>query len=270
MPAVGREPRGTLFDDVTYPIKRLDILLERWAAEQPDLGHIRRTMPRQTALAFDRFDHRGFFAADIGAGTSPQMNARAAGQARLHHPRDLLLEHEAQFAIFVAHVEIDVARLDHPGGDQHAFDEAVGIALEVMAVLECAGLAFVGIDRHESRRGFGTHDRPFAPGGKARATEPAQPRVAYDLDDFIARARSRLARPQQPVAAGANVAIKRHRGRISLRVRPMGYRCRHALDVCMLHLGMTDSADRRAIAGPHARCADDAHVAPEPVRKLAP
>ena len=41
--------------------------------EQPDLRDVGRTQPRLAALALDRFDHRGLFAADVGAGAAPQM-----------------------------------------------------------------------------------------------------------------------------------------------------------------------------------------------------
>ncbi len=62
-----------LLDDVAHPVQRLDVLLERRAAEQADLRDVRRAMARQAALAFDRLDHRRLFAADIGAGAAPQM-----------------------------------------------------------------------------------------------------------------------------------------------------------------------------------------------------
>ena len=86
-------------------------------------------------------------------------------------------------------------RLDHPGGDQHALDEAVRIALEIVAVLEGAGLALVGVDREQPRRRLGAHQRPFAAGGKAGAAEAAQPGVAHGLDDVVARARARRRTP---------------------------------------------------------------------------
>ena len=85
--------------------------------------------------------------------------------------------------------------LDHPGGDQHAFDEAVRIALEIVAVLEGAGLALVGVDREQARRRLGAHQRPFAAGRKAGAAEAAQSGVADHLDDVVARARAGEAAP---------------------------------------------------------------------------
>ena len=66
---------GALLDDVADPVQRLDVLLERRAAEQADLRDVRRAVARQPALALDRFDHRGFFAADVGAGAAAQMQS---------------------------------------------------------------------------------------------------------------------------------------------------------------------------------------------------
>jgi hypothetical protein len=62
------------------------------------------------------------------------------------------------------------------------------IALEIEAVLEGAGLAFVGIDREQARGRLGAHQRPFAPGGKSGAAHAAQAGVTDDLDDVVARA----------------------------------------------------------------------------------
>ena len=187
--AVRGEPRRALLDDVAHPEQRLDVLLERRAAEQADLRHIGRAVARQPALALDRFDHRGFFAADVGAGAAAQMQLGVLGEARPARPCAISSASISRsFGIFVADVDVDVGRLDHPGGDQHAFDEAVRIALEIVAVLEGAGLALVGVDRHQPRRRLGAHQRPFAPGRKAGAAEAAQAGVAHDLDHLVARA----------------------------------------------------------------------------------
>ena len=90
-------------------------------------------MPRQAALAFDRFDHRGFFAADIGAGAATQMHPGVLAKPGGVDLGDLVGEHQPHFGIFVADVDVDVRRFDHPGGDQHAFDEAVRVAFEIIA-----------------------------------------------------------------------------------------------------------------------------------------
>ena len=130
MAALRGHPVGALLDDVAHPVQRLDVLLERRAAEQADLRDIRRAVARQAALALDRFDHRRFFAADVGAGAAPQMQLGVRREPRRLDLGDFLGQHQAQFGIFVADVEIGLRRLDHPGRDQHAFDKAVRVALQ--------------------------------------------------------------------------------------------------------------------------------------------
>ena len=167
--ALRGEPVRALLDDVADPVQRLDVLLERRAAEQADLRDVRRAMARQAALALDRFDHRGFFAADVGAGAAAQMRCLVClAKPGLLDLGDFVEQHQPQLGIFVADVDVDLGRLDHPGGDQHAFDEAVRIALEIVAILERAGLALVGVDRHQPRRRLGAHQRPFAAGREIR------------------------------------------------------------------------------------------------------
>ena len=133
-------------------------------------------MARQPALAFDRFDHRGFFAADVGAGAAAQMHLGVSGKSGALGLGDFLEQHQAEFGIFVAQIEIDVRRLDHPGREQHALDEAMRIALEIIAILEGADLAFVAVDRHQARAFFRAHQRPFAAGRKSGAAKSAQTR----------------------------------------------------------------------------------------------
>ena len=225
-------------------------------------------MPRQAALAFDRFDHRGFFAADIGAGAATQMNPGMLGEPGGDDLGDFVREHQPHFGIFVADIDVDFRRFDHPGGDQHPFDEAVRIAFEIMPVLEGAGLALVGVDRHQPRRGLGTHQRPLAAGREAGAAEAAQSGVAHHLDDVVARARARQAGLEQRIAAGAHVSVERRVGRIGVRMGAVRDRGRDAVRGRLHHLDMPHGADRRAVAGAHAGRAHDAHVGAKRVRQV--
>ena len=222
-------------------------------------------MPGQAALALDRFDHRGFFAADVSAGAAAQMHARVLGEPGALDLGDFVREHQPHLGIFVADVDVDVRRLDHPGRDQHAFDEAVRILLEVIAVLEGAGLAFVGVDREQARRRLGAHQRPLAAGRKAGAAEAAQPSVADRLDDVVARVRARDAGLEQRIAAGANVALEIVGGRIGVRVRALRNGGRHVLRRRPHHLHVADGTNRRAVASAHAGRGHDPHVRAEPI-----
>jgi len=97
--------------------------------------------------------------------------------------RQLGLEQGAAAVVFVAQVDEDGLHVRHPAGDQRAFDEAVRIALEVIAVLEGARFALVDVDRHQARGRFGAHDAPFAPGRKAGAAQAAQAGMLHRRDD---------------------------------------------------------------------------------------
>src|SRR5262249_37503834 len=89
-PAMRGEPGGALLHNVAHPVERLDVLLERWATEQAHLRHIGRAMARQAALTLDRLDHRGLFAADIGAGAAAQVQPGVGRQPRVPDPGEFL------------------------------------------------------------------------------------------------------------------------------------------------------------------------------------
>src|SRR5437762_1621522 len=82
-----------------------------------------------------------------GAGAAPQVDASVPGESGFGHLGELVGEHQPHLGILVADVNEGVRRLDHPGRDQHSLDEAMRIALEIVPILEGAGLALVGIDR---------------------------------------------------------------------------------------------------------------------------
>ena len=116
------------------------------------------------------------------------MNLAVLGESRPLRLGDLRGKKKPHFRVFVANVDVSVGGLDHPGGDQHALDESMRIAFEIEAILERAGLAFVGVDGEKPRRRFGADQRPFASGWKTGAAEAAQTGIADDFDDLVAAA----------------------------------------------------------------------------------
>ena len=176
-------------------------------------------MARQPALALDRLDHRGFFAADVSAGAAAQVQPRVLGKAGRDHLLEFPLQQQPHLGIFVAHIDVGVGRLDHPGGDQHAFDEAMRILLEVAPVLERAGLAFVAVDREHPRSRLGAYQRPLPSGREAGAAEAAQAGVADDLDQVVAGALAGQAIGEQRVTAIRAVARQIVLGCEGMRMR---------------------------------------------------
>src|SRR5262249_32345305 len=150
----------------------------------------------------------------------------------------------------------------------HAVYETVLIALEVEAVLEWARLAFVGIDRKQARRRLGAHQRPFTPGGKTGAAEPAQSGIADDLDDLVARTRTGKTRFEKLITAAARIDFERGRRRIDVRMRRVRRSGRHFGCIGVHDLHMADRANRSAVAGTHARSAHNAHGGSELARQI--
>ncbi len=164
------------------------------------------------------------------------------------------------FGIFVTNIDVGVRRFDHPSCDQHAIDETVRIALEIVAVLERAGLPFVAIHGEQARRGLGAHQRPFAASRKAGTTETAQAGVADDPDEVVARPLAGDAVLQQRIAAGALVGVEIDCAGTRMRVAAFADGRSDALG-CRTHLlHMTDSANWRPVATAHARRAHNANI----------
>src|SRR5207247_2525341 len=82
------------------------------------------------------------------------------------------------------------------------------IALEVVTILESAGLALVDVDRHQPRRGLVAHDAPLAPGREAGAAQAAQARVLERLDDVLDFKLAGDAGLEQRVAALVLIALQ--------------------------------------------------------------
>ena len=262
--ALAGEPLGALLDDVADPVEGLDIVAQGRPAEEPDLRREGRPLPRQAALALDAFEHRRFLAADIGAGAAAQVNARMRRQPGRLDRGDLAFEDRVALRVFVAQVDVDLGRLDHPGRDQHALDHAVRVGFEKIAVLEGAGLALVGIDRQQPRRRLLPHQAPFAAGRKPRAAEPAQPGMLEDLDQLLGLALAGQAAVEQAIAAGRAIGVEADKfrdRRMRLAGRDGGG---DVVDGGMLVQRVADRDDRSAMAPAHAGRPDDPDLVAEP------
>src|SRR5262249_47195881 len=149
----------------------LDVLLEGWTPEQADLRDVRRAVARQAALALDRFNHRRLLAADVRACAAAQMQLGVRRKSRLLHLLDFIQQHQTYFGIFVADVDVCFLCLDDPSGNEHALNETMWVTFEIVAILERARFALIGIDREHARRRLGAHERPFSSGRKSRTAE---------------------------------------------------------------------------------------------------
>ena len=114
----------------------------------------RRLGADDAALAFEAFEERGLFAADIGAGADPHLHVEAhvpsrrrsrRGCRRAAPRRSPRSSAAIGVRIFGADVDVALGRADGDAGDGHALDQHEGIALHDHAVGEGAAVALVGV-----------------------------------------------------------------------------------------------------------------------------
>ncbi len=159
------------------------------------MGGVRRARARHAAPALDGGHQGRFFAADEGAGALVDLDVeREVGAQHVRSPRmprsractsarPEALDGER---VFGAHVDVAGGGADREGGDRHALDHDVGVALEHRAVHERAGVAFVGVadDVLDLARAL-AREVPLGAGGKAGAAAAAQPRFGHGLDHVV-------------------------------------------------------------------------------------
>src|SRR5262245_40912441 len=142
---------GAPFNDQRDIAECLDVVDDCWFAEQAVRGWERWLDARQTALAFDGFQQRGFFAANVSAGAQPHLNVEGqsraenisaddAGPARLCH----CFIHNFECArIFSSDINITLTGAHGVSRDDHTFDDAVRVVLHQNSILESPGFGFV-------------------------------------------------------------------------------------------------------------------------------
>ncbi len=235
---------------------------ERGPPEHAHLRDDRRAQPRPAALALHRLDQRRLLAADVGARAAAQLDGGQAGHGRVGEERgEFLLEQRARRVVLVAQVDPDALDAHRPGRDEHAFEHAVRVRAQQLAVLHRADLAFVDVHHHVARRGLGSHALPLARGREAGAAEAAQA-GGLDLGHHrFARALAAVAGREQRIAAAFAVGRQAHR--LGQRARRGIVRRRgghHALLGGVSHLVLADAGGGRLVAAPDARRLDDAHA----------
>src|SRR5204862_5920815 len=142
------------------------------------------------------------------------------------------------------------------------------VGFEKIAVLEGAGLALIGIDRHQPRLWLLPHKAPFAPGRKTGAAEPAQAGIFERLDDLLDWLLSAETGLEQLVAARSAIAIERRIAR-HMRMRLAGrHRRSDTVRRRVFMERMPDRNRRCLVATSHAGRAHDPHAVAEPAAHL--
>jgi hypothetical protein len=116
-------------------------------------GEIRRLDARVGALALERLDQAGFLAADVGAGAAVDVDVAGRSRCRGCSCRGSSRSRASAMAAsrirglgeFLADVDVGELHADREAGDHHALEQLVRVLVEDVAVLEGAGLGFVGV-----------------------------------------------------------------------------------------------------------------------------
>ncbi|MCY1423094.1 hypothetical protein D9M71_388000 [compost metagenome] len=191
----GFVPVVAVADDGRHVAQGLDVVHAGRLAPHANGGREGRLGARVGAAAFQGVDQRGFFAADVAAGTGvhEQLEVEAAAQ-------DVLAQKACSLGFFHGTVEVlgggdvfatqeDVATVGFQcaGTDQHAFDQQMGQLLHQHAVFPGVGLHFIRVAQQVADvHGFVFgHQAPLHASGKACAAATLEARVLDGLDDVV-------------------------------------------------------------------------------------
>ena len=146
--------RATHLDDVLHMAEGLDIIHDgRAHVETECSGEIRRLDARIRALAFQRFDQTGLFAANVGAGAAVHVDlAIKAGTKDVLAQEtfgpglgDGFLDDLRRERELLTNVNVGQLGVHREAGDGHALNELMRVLMQDVAILERAGLRFVGV-----------------------------------------------------------------------------------------------------------------------------
>ena len=211
------EPLRAVLDDQRHAGQRLDVLHDSRSAECADDRRERRLHARLAAVALDRLDESGLFAADVS--TRATCNRHVEVEVRSEDPFaeeasgarfvESFVENRRRVVELAANVDVPHRiRSDRVRRDDHPFEEKVRILLHDHAVLERARLGFVGVAEQPRRlRRVLRNEAPLHAGRESRAAAAAQFGVLHELGDLVRRHLQRF--PRSFVAAAVDVGLDR-------------------------------------------------------------
>ncbi len=184
-----RVPVRALAQDRRHVGEGLDVVDQGRAVEQARDGRVRRPRPRIAALALDRGDERRLLAAHERPGTEADLHVegeRRVGDAGTEPAGPLGLPDRGPQAgdgerVLRAAVDVALGGVDREGGDRHALEDAVGVALEDAAVHERPGVALVGIADDVLLRALRLGDGGPLEGGRVARPAATAETAAGDL-----------------------------------------------------------------------------------------
>ena len=190
-PAEIEEGFAAVVDDPRHGGERLGVVDRRRLAVEAEARRERRLEPRLALLAFERFEERGFLAADVGAVAVVIVQVKTefgaldvgAEEAGLVRFGDRVLHALVGLPDLAVDVVVAAAAAHRVRGDRHALDQRVRVVPHDVAILERAGLAFVGVaDEILVALVLLRHEAPLEARRKARAAAAAQRRPLHFAD----------------------------------------------------------------------------------------
>ncbi len=188
------EGRRALHQDIGYAGQSLDIVDESGLAEKSALSREGGLGAGHAALAFNGGDQGGLLAADEGSGAlhDTQLEIKAAvKQVRPEQPAFLRLLYGVAHALYRqgvlgTHIDDTLVGFYGLGGDNHALDDGVRVALEQGTVHKGTRVTLVTIADNVFFVALRVQSElPFKPAGEAAAASAAQSGVNDELTDLL-------------------------------------------------------------------------------------
>ena len=196
-----REPLRATAQDGRHDGDGLDIVHRRRAAIEADVRRERRLQPRLALLAFEAFEQRCLFAANVSAGAVvhvdveiPAMHIVLADELGVVGFLDRALHRLALIDVLAADVDVASVRLHREARDKAAFDQQMRIVAHHVAVFARARLGLVGVDDEIVRPVLHLfrHEGPLQARRKTCAAAAAQAAFLDVGDDPLAAGRDHV------------------------------------------------------------------------------
>ncbi len=166
----------------------------------------------------------------------------------------------ARRRILVPEIDVGFLRLHPPRCDQHPLEKLMWIALQIVLVLEGAGLAFIAIDAKIAWARAGAHELPLLSRWKTGAAEASEPRLHERVDHLLDRSSSLAQSRDCLIAAGLSILFQMLMlWFLGLDLPPLG-EIEQNSGFGMIDVILADRCRRCAMAASHAGCMHDSHV----------
>ena len=199
--------RGSIGKDMRNRHQAEDIVDHRRHPEQALVRRQRRLGTHLAAFAFDRFEQRGFLAANIGARTDAHFDVEIIEPAGVPRRADRRVHRCNRVRIFGSDVQIAMAGAHAQPANRHALDQQERITLHDHPIGKGAAVAFIGVadDIFPLARCIGD-GFPFDAGRKPGTATAAQPRRLDRIDPRLCP--QRAGPGQADTAAVRDIIVK--------------------------------------------------------------